>query len=254
MVRILLIRSVAVRRRSVVDRFFWRKFAFIIISIQASGAIAFAKNIKKSKVENLDPSTQLQYENFKSEASKIQSIYAGHDTDQIRHTLSEIQVSSDQLMSKTMHESLSQANIKLWMEELNKSVDTLIALSPKLRDLAPKLQNEFVLPFAEFQSKSYVSLSCETHSNQACENISDWTAEITRLNNHLYHARSYSVNDLAKENNALKMLLQKYDETLSPELLEKISNHLTKTVSKVQEQVANILPAFEISDKMLASK
>lgn len=226
----------------------------IVFLIQLASHPVLAKSSKKIKEQPLTQTSQTQYDNFKSEAAKIQHIYASNDTEVIRQKLNIIQNVGDHLMSKAMHEEHTTEHLIVWVDELSKSIEELVAIAPKLRDLAPKLQNEFIFPFAELQNQSLVLLECSTQSNAACENINDWTSEITKLNNHLYHARAYTVTDLNKEKQNIETLMAKYKETPSDESFEKITALLTKTVSKMQEQVANILPAFEISNRVFAAK
>lgn len=211
-----------------------------------------AKN--KLKTQELDPAAMTQIEDLKSEINRLQSIYNQTETESIKQALLEIQNSGDFLMSKSIHEQTNFSVIQNIYTELDKTIDALSSITNKIKDIAPKLQNEYVIPISEQQQKVLLQSSCANIVNHICDYLQDWVSEIERLNSHLYIARAHTITDLTKENENIKALIEEYNKNQNLDKLVKLTQLMTKTISKIQELAGDLLPAFEISSKIIAAK
>ena len=143
-------------------------------------------------------------------------------------------------------------------------LEKFIQLVPEISNNAPKVRDQYVVPFTNISSlkaehqECLMTMAIEQAKNQVKDepqieedlNIyKNLTHELNSLSNYLYRAETTDVQKFIQLRSELLSSLEEYNKSKEVSSPNKVVKNIPKTINAVQSEIEKLLPGLQLSKK-----
>lgn len=186
---------------------------------------------------------------------------------QLRGELVKSRETSDDLTLQVLDTHIeNEQEINGLVKKMLDHLDEFIVLVPKVSNHAPKVRDEFVIPFSNVSSLRSETKECfvaevDQNSGEIKETATETTNinkfalitdELNRLNHNLYEAQTISPQKYLSYKAELQEMIEKYNNSRDLYSANQIKSRVPEILNNMQTEIDVLLPGFQLSTKYMA--
>ncbi|MCJ8277602.1 MAG: hypothetical protein HRT44_07500 [Bdellovibrionales bacterium] len=225
----------------------------IDLTLQNQSCESFALNNElESRYDKIRKNLEKDFNSGLPYQLKSQLISLRSDTDEISQKLFDFSSDSDQEVNGLVKNTIDR-------------LEKFIQLLPEITQNAPKIRDQYVVPFTNISSLRAEHQEClmkmaieqaqndeKTDTTDSSSNIYEkLTNELNSLNANLYKAETTDVQQFIQLRAELLQALESYNKQVdrAPGSSQKIVKNIPKTLNAVQAEIEKLLPGLQLSKK-----
>lgn len=250
----------------------------LILRLYLASSVASAGDPTEETLQSMEKSTCETYvinseiENrYDSIRENLEKNFNSGLPHQLKGKLVDLRSETDELTQKMFDtSSLSEQEVSSLLQETLNRLEKFIQLLPEIVDNAPKVRDQYVVPFTNISSLKaehqdcLMSVAIEQAQTEAKEQRQEAssslniykkiTDELNHLNDNLYLAETSDVQKFIQIRAQLLELMESYNKEHQVTEKQKIVSNIPMAINAVQSEIEKLLPGLQLSENYYSLK